>query len=196
MDFRTMEAGELEAALAVAGENVTAGYVAMQERYPDLFLCCCDGERIVGVCCGWPLRHDRTCTEEMRLNVIALLEQYQRMGYGSRLLREWEDRVRARGDWIIDLGSGADGFYLKMGYTAFEYAVKVRKERLPQDFRGLGFELCYVRDPADPGSDEVCLYSRVGDKYQAEVLDRMREVFGAASSFTVFKKRVTSPRGE
>jgi predicted N-acetyltransferase YhbS len=196
MDFRTMRPDELEAALAVAGETVSAEHVTMQARYPDLFVCCYDGEQIVGVCCGWPLRHDRTCVEGMRLHVIAFLAEYQRKGCGSRLLCEWENRVRARGNWTIDLGSGADGFYVKMGYTAFEYAVKVRKGSLPQGFRERGFEISYVRDPADPGSDEVCLYSPAGDCYQAEELAKMREVFGATSSLTVFKKRVSSSRGK
>jgi GNAT superfamily N-acetyltransferase len=130
MDFRTMRSEELEAALAVAGEAVTEAYPTRQRTYPDLFLVCCDGEQIVGICCGYPLLHGRVCVEEMRLDVIAFLAEYQRRGCGTRLLRMWEDRVRARGDWTIGLGPGADGFYVKMGCTAFEYAVMVL-EKLP-----------------------------------------------------------------
>ncbi len=194
MRFRTVRPEEVEAALAVAGETVSAEYLAMYERCPDLFTCCSEGPQIIGVCCGWPVRSDRDGLDRMRLHVIAILPGQQRRGYGSRLLRYWEDRVRARGDWTIDLGSGADGFYLRVGYTPLEYAVKVPKDKLPHDYRNLGFEISYVRDPADPGGDEVCLYTRVGDRYRAEVLEKLRQVFGASSSFTVFEKRVIGSR--
>ncbi len=193
MHYRTMESHELEAALEAAGEPVTPKYTAMREQYPDLFLVACDGERIVGICCGYPTRDEDTGEEEMRLDVIAFYPvKYQRKGYGTVLLQRWEDRVRARGDWIIGLGSGADGFYLKRGYTACEYAVRVPRDKLAPNFRDLGFAVSHFRDPSAPGSDDVCIKSPVGDCYDAEVFGRMQRVFGATSAFTVFRKCVTS----
>jgi GNAT superfamily N-acetyltransferase len=192
MHFRTTEPHELEAALDTAGEPVTEKYTRMREQYPDLFLCACDGEKIVGICCGYPTCEDGP-TEEMRLDVIAFLREYWLKGYGTQLLALWEERVGARGDWTIGLGSGADGFYLKRGYTACEYAVRVPKAKLPGNFRELGFEITEVRDPSALGSDEVTLKSPVGARYQPEVFAEMQQVFGATSSFTVFRKRVGHP---
>ncbi len=194
MDFRTLRPEELQEAFAVAGEEASAEHVDLQQRYPDLFLCCVDGDRLVGMCVGWPIRYDRTGEELLRLYLIAFLAEYQRQGHGSRLLREWENRVRARGAWTIDLGSGADGFYLKHGYTAVEYGLKVPRVSLPVDYRERGFEISFLRDPAEPGSDEVCLYSPVGDRYDAGAFARLQQTFGATSSFTIFRKRVGGDR--
>ena len=41
----------------------------------------------------------------------------------------------------------------------------------------------------------MTLKSPVGERYQAEVFAKMQQVFGATSSFTVFRKRVTRDAG-
>jgi len=194
LEIRTLRQAELEDALAVAGETVSPERLRMHAGFPDLFTCCCDGGTTIGVCCGWPIRSQRDGSQRMRLDVIAILPEHQRNGHGSRLLRYWEDQVRARGDWTIDLGSDADGFYLKAGYTALQYVVEVPEDKLPHDHRELGFDISHVRHTDDPAHHAIYAHARAGDRYDARVLERMRRVFCADSSFTVFEKRVSSSR--
>jgi GNAT superfamily N-acetyltransferase len=188
---RTLNANELGSAFRLGGEDLSGEAVEMFRAHPDLFLGRFDRDAILGVCCGWPVLHEREGTRLMRLELIAVAPGLQGRGHGRQLLEQWEARVAERGDAVIDVGSAADGFFLRHGYTPVEYCLKVPPEVSP-DSPIHGSEP--VAPPKAGGSPSDVLYLRIEDGYDAVEKARLARHLGASTAITIFRKSIAGRR--
>ena len=181
---------DLDKAFAIGGAedyNYTE-YLELYQKYADLYVGSYHAGKLVGVCYGWPFYQVRSDQPEMMLNIIAITPAYQRQGYGTQLIRYWEQQVAKRGHWLISLGSGADMFYVKMDYFTIEYAIKVDKALLNPNFRNMGYAISYVRYREDP---TLVLYVQADEgKYEPELKQALMETFAAHDVVTIFGKYV------
>ena len=171
-----------------------AEYLEMHQRYADLYAGIYQGGKLVGTCCGWPFYQPRADQPEMVLAGISIPQEHQRKGYGTKLLRYWEQQVASRGRWLVSLGSApdADVFYVKMGYSTIEYGIKVHKDMLDPDFRNLGYPVSYVRYVEDP---TIVLYIPANEgKYEPDMKQALLETFAGEDAVTIFGKYVGERR--
>ncbi|MHB1293404.1 MAG: GNAT family acetyltransferase [Anaerolineae bacterium] len=97
------------------------------ERDPDLFLVAEEDERVVGVIMGaWDGRRGW-------LHHLAVAEDYRDRGIGSALLRQVEERLRAKGCLKVNLlvhqdNEGARALYRRLGYKDMAPIVAMGKE--------------------------------------------------------------------
>ncbi len=91
------------------------------EAYRALWL---DGQ-MIGVCYGWFRRHFVPEDPSFTLDGICIRDDHWRQGYGTLLLRAFEDAARAYGAPSVSVGSGVESepFYIACGYTPKEYKV-------------------------------------------------------------------------
>lgn len=168
-EIRELTSGDLTAAFSVGGVADPAEAVVMFADHPDLFLGAFEAGRIAGVCYGWPVVHERAGTRMMRLELIAVMPEARGRGLGRALLADWERRVAQGGAWTIDVGSAADGFFLRCGYTPVEYCLKGRD--------------------ASSGADQDAHYVPVAGDYSPTTKARLQREFRARQAITIFRKR-------
>lgn len=170
MEIRELTPGDLAAAFAVGGAANPDEGVEMFGRHPELFLGGFEAGRLAGVCYGWPVMHERAGRMMMRLELIAVAPEARGQGLGRRLLAAWEHRVARRGEWTIDVGSAADGFFLRCGYTPVEY--------------------CLKGGDVSSGADEPeARYVPVAGDYSPETKASLQRALGARQAITIFRKR-------
>lgn len=91
------------------------------EAYRTLHL---DG-RLIGVCYGWFRRHFAPEDPSFNLGGICIEYNHWRKGYGTQLLRAFEEAALSYGAPAVSAGSGLDSeaFYIACGYAPKEYKV-------------------------------------------------------------------------
>lgn len=91
----------------------------MRGRYPSAFLVLkVDGE-VTGAALGWPRSERVPGDPSFTLQGICVRQQWMRMGFGSRLLRAFEQNAAKSPCTLIGAGSApgdAERFYLKNAY--------------------------------------------------------------------------------
>jgi GNAT superfamily N-acetyltransferase len=69
---------------------------------------------------GWA-RHNLLCDLDPFLTMLYVLEPYRRQGFGSQLMRHWEQQMGEQGHHLLLTCTQADEeaqfFYRKLGYT-------------------------------------------------------------------------------
>ena len=105
----------LRAGITVGPTDSREGILHTLQRNPDLFLIADNGERVVGTVIG---TYDGRCGWA---NHVAVDPQWQGVGLGAALMRELENRLRARGCARIDLtvaraNAQVQGFYERLGF--------------------------------------------------------------------------------
>lgn len=83
--------------------------------YPDLFVVCHKGKKLIGICWGFPRG------KGVILIHIAIDGAYWKKGIGKKLLRFWERQAKKLGKKKISLGAATKptnvvGFYVNSGY--------------------------------------------------------------------------------
>jgi N-acetylglutamate synthase-like GNAT family acetyltransferase len=181
---RGLREDEIAAAAALAGAPPDDAR-RMYGRYPDLFVGRYASGQLIGVCCGWPALHPREQEVLVRLEVIAVLPPFRAQGHGRLLLDEWERRVAVRGSSTIDVGSAADGFFLRCGYTPVEYCLKIPADRWdPARASELAISHRVLEDR------DVVLYTRIEGGYRQETKEALARMTGARSAITILRKHV------
>jgi GNAT superfamily N-acetyltransferase len=170
--IRELTSDDLPTALSVGGPADPAESRQMFARHPDLFLGCFEAGRMVGVCYGWPVTHERAGAPMMRLELIAVVPDARGRGLGRALLAAWERRVARRGAWTIDVGSAADGFFLRCGYVPVEYCLKGRE--------------------ASGGADDLLArYVPITGGYSPRTKAKLQRELHARQAITIFRKRTS-----
>ena len=98
-------------------------------KYPGLFAVCYRGDKLIGFCWGFPRKR------LVILSGISIDAKHAGKGLGSRLLKDWEKRIKKQfGKTRISLGSASgyvERFYLKNGYKPVSVHVKLK----PRQFK-------------------------------------------------------------
>lgn len=95
-----------------------------REQYPIAFVGYYQENQLIGIAFGWPRKEELKNMQTITLQGIAIEWDYKANGIGSKLLRFWEQQVKAIGYKKAGVGS-ADGyvehFYQKNGYQPICY---------------------------------------------------------------------------
>lgn len=128
-----MRDADVDAAYALKTEYLDPAprdaWLARRARFPDRFLVAAAGERIVGVCYGWPFGEERPDQAgKTLLSGVAVDDAWTRRGIGSRLLRRFEAAAARTDSPVVTLGSAegyAERFYLANGYAPVGFLVRL-----------------------------------------------------------------------
>ena len=172
IEIRELTSDDVAPALTLGGHADPAESLQMFAHHTDLFLGCFEASRLIGVCCGWPVTHERAGTPVMRLEIIAVAPDARGRGLGRALLAAWESRVARRGAWTIDVGSAADGFFLRCGYTPVEYCLKEREE---------------VSGAGEP----LASYVPITGEYSPQFKAQLQRDLHARQAITIFRKPIS-----
>jgi len=113
-------------------ETPLEGWVAMRGKCRELFVGCRRQGRLVGICYGWAAGKERCREGTIVLHGIAMVEEFAGQGYGSRVLRFFEEQVKRAGYGTVSVGSAGgyvDRFYMKNGYKPVAFMVCVPSDR-------------------------------------------------------------------
>jgi GNAT superfamily N-acetyltransferase len=197
MIYRPIDTKDFELGMNIGWYSDLPEYnraIDMFQLYPDLFVGCYDNDKLIGICYGWPEYIHRYDKLEMNLVIISMVPEYRRKGLGKVLIKSWEDQVKKRGHWMIGLGSGADMFYVKTGYTPIEHYFKMHKCQLSQCDKSVLAKASFVRYSEDP---MVVLYFKTDGTYRADFfkelhskLDQANGLHRIISSGTIFNKQL------
>lgn len=100
--------------------------MATQKRkeYPNVFAGYFKENQLIGIAFGWPRKEELESVHAITLQGIAIESEYKAKGLGSKLIKFWEQQVKAMGYKKVGVGS-ADGyvehFYQKNGYRPICY---------------------------------------------------------------------------
>jgi len=124
-----------------------------EAEFPKAYLTLTIDGEVVGVAFGWPRRLDDPADSSLCLQGLAVKEEYQRRGYGTRLLAEFEKAAGAYRCSSVSVGSAGgyvEDFYRKAGYSPVCYKVyrdsAIETERV---FESLEDYLSYERKNPD-----------------------------------------------
>lgn len=100
-------------------------YLKYYDQYKDYYLGCFIEDKLIGLIFGLPLwEMDPMQDQHFLIDGIAFLDEYRSFGYGSTLIKEFEDRVFSSQD-LPRIGLGtmgrAENFYQKNGYSLYGY---------------------------------------------------------------------------
>jgi GNAT superfamily N-acetyltransferase len=108
-------------------------YRRYYQKYSAYYLGCFLNGKLVGLCFGLPLwEMDPEQDEHFLLDGIALCEEYRNLGYGTKLLKEWEKQAFSHQPLkkicLGTTGVNARRFYDCNGYTPYGYLAFKDKE--------------------------------------------------------------------
>lgn len=95
-------------------------------QYPKAFVLLMAGDEAAGAAFGWPRKSDMPEDDSFCLDGIAVKAPFWRKGYGSMLLRAFENAVREYGFSVVSVGSAGgyvEQFYIGNGYVPAEYKI-------------------------------------------------------------------------
>lgn len=128
--------------------------VAMREKsYGKAYVVLMDGSRIIGVAFGWPRKLDAPTDPSFCLDGIAVSEEYQKKGYGSKLLIAFERAAQLYGYCVVSVGSAGgyvEQYYIGNGYVPRMYKVYTEQGIVVEkEFKNLDEFYAYERQNAD-----------------------------------------------
>lgn len=94
------------------------------ESFPNAFLTLMYRDTVIGVCFGWARSLDAPEDGSFSLDGIAVRENFQKNGYGKRLLNAFEQAAAQYGYKAISVGSAGgyvEKFYIDLGFLPKEY---------------------------------------------------------------------------
>jgi GNAT superfamily N-acetyltransferase len=155
--------------------------------HPDLSLVCRDSEgSILGVCFG-----SVSPTSHATLRMISMKAEDAGQGFGSQLLRRFEESCAERGCASIGMGSSSEEyverFYLKNGYTPVECWISFTQEPPPAALVGLG-----IRRPRHVGNQ--FFVNVTARRYDIEYKKHLKEKLRASEVGFVFRKTLEPVR--
>lgn len=99
-------------------------------KYRKLYLCAFRGKELVGIAYPGTLRDGSLYLKGISVNLV---KGYARKGIGSKLLSEFEKKVRDRGQCVLTVGSAKDPkverFYAKNGWEPITLVIKNKRKR-------------------------------------------------------------------
>jgi len=189
MIFRPIDSKDFDQGMSIGGYSSLSEYNKAKEMFqyhPDLFVGCYKDDRLIGICYGWPEYIHRWNKLSIQLSIISMIPTLRKKGYGTQLMHFWENQVKKRGNCLISLGSGADGFYLKNNYIPLEYCFKTYKWEIPKNYTTLA-PLSHVKYSEDP---LIVMYINSNRQYNYEYINEMKGILHATDGCTIFIKEV------
>lgn len=195
-EIRTVREDELAAAWAFEVDYVGSdeSFEAFRERYrecPELFLACFEDGELLGVASGRPTRPEETpgdpdADERVSLTAIGTRNDREGEGIGTRLLRTFEERAGAYGDYVGMAAAGnVEGFYEQAGYEPTRVLLQANVADLPGGYADRE-DLVGERDVGD---GVRFLYVDV-EEYDDGTTERLREAFGAFHANALYEKEL------
>ncbi len=153
-------------------------YKAEFKKYPELFIGCFNGGKLIGEASGSPFGKSH-----VGLYSILVEEGYQKEGLGLKLIRFFEKKaVKYKSRVTVASGKKTDGFYLKAKYRPFEILFQVRNQNLPDNYS----ELAVISHERNVGKDKF-LYIKV-KKYIPLLRDSLEKKFHAHGANFIFER--------
>jgi len=137
---------------------------------------------------AYGLAHPESDGKTFTLDGIAIVEPYNAIGRGGKLLAFFEKCVYNLGFFSIDVGSAGgyvERFYLKNGYKAMELKILVENDDWKEKQKGYPFPVAEVQTQGEYKK----LVIIVTDYYTMNK-DEITEYYGGVDSFFVFEKKL------
>ena len=129
VEVRCLRDGELQTAYAIKRQYLDGApfdeWVCGRQEYPDLFVACLRQGELIGIAYGRPSPR-RAGT--VNLGGIAVVEEFARKGYGSQLLRFFDQQAERAGYGTVSVGAAGgyvDHFYMENDYEPVAFMITV-----------------------------------------------------------------------
>jgi hypothetical protein len=153
-------------------------YKADFKKYPELFIGCFKGGKLIGEASGNPFGKFH-----VGLHSILVEEGFRDEGLGIKIIRFFEkNALKYKSRVTVASGNNSDGFYLKAGYKPIEILFQVSKQKLPNNY----FELANLNNERNDGQDKF-LYIKV-KKYSPTLRDTLGKKLRAHSANFIFER--------
>jgi hypothetical protein len=155
----------------------------MCQQFPSAVVGYYIEDKMVGVCYGFEI--DR---ENFTLDGIAIVQPYNALGRGGKLIALFEKCVSLLGYTNISLGSAGgyvERFYIKNGYVPVELKVYVECDKWKQKSKNYIFPVAYTQTEGE----RLKLVIMVTD-YHAMNKTEITEYYNGRDSFFVFEKNL------
>jgi len=126
IEIRCLRESELQRAYEINKRYLDDGpfdkWAKACREFPELCVACFREGKPIGICYGSPFSMR---PGEVILDGIAVVENFSGQGYGSQLLRFFDQQIEHEGYEAVSLGSAGgyvEHFYMKNGYKPIEFA--------------------------------------------------------------------------
>ena len=152
-------------------------------KYPVLFVGCYNKNELIGICIPGIFKRD------IYIKGIAIKYKYWRKGIGSKLLKFFEQRLKnldkkkitapsADIDWV-------EKFYLKNRYKPICFLLKIKKEKLPKDYKKKRYKILNERD-----EDDYKVFYIKTRRYDPKQRERIKTLFNADEVIYIMEKKL------
>ncbi|MEM7129055.1 MAG: GNAT family N-acetyltransferase [Chloroflexota bacterium] len=164
-------------------------FMAMYNKYSELFVGLFNAEELIGISFGWPLAEQfPEEKDEISLQGIVVRHDFAAQGLGSKLLAFWEEQVAKRSERFIGVGSApgyVERFYLKHGYKPIQYLLYGNDLALAESLSAKGYEIVRTRMVED-----TMFVNVKTDRYAPDVRNALCKEFDADEVIYIFQKKL------
>lgn len=152
-------------------------------KFSELFVGCYEREKLIGICIPGIFN------KEIYIKAVAVKKKYWRKGVGSKLLSLFEKQVKKFGQRTVDVPSASiewvERFYLKNGYRPFQFQVRIRKSKVPRDYKNKKYKISNERIE----NKYKFLYIKT-KRYNPRQRERIKKVFNADDVLYIMEKKL------
>jgi N-acetylglutamate synthase-like GNAT family acetyltransferase len=134
------------------------------------------------------IRKSRRSIRKIFVKSIAVKHNYWRKGIGSKLLKFFEEQAKKLKIKRITIPSAdiewVERFYMKNGYKPIEFLVRIKKDKLPKNYK----KKYKILSERVEGDDKI-LYIKVR-KYSLKQKEKIKKVFKPDEVLYIMEKKL------
>ena len=152
-------------------------------KLSKLFVGCYNKDDLIGICVPGIFNG------ELYIRGIAVKHQFWRKGIGSKLLKFFWKQLKSLGKKEITVPSAdiewVEKFYLKNEYKPIQFLIKVKKEKLPKDYKNKGYKILNERVEG-----KYKIFYIKTKKYDPKLREKLKMLFNADELIYIMEKKL------